>query len=79
MKGILPSALTAAVLICGSAMAQNTPTTMPSQSPTTHAPAATQPGAPQNEATGQPKIAARKRDPGSTDKNSGREEGQNRR
>ncbi len=57
MKGILPSALTVAVLIWGSAMAQDAPTTTPSQSPTTHAPAATQPGAPQNEATGQPKIA----------------------
>jgi hypothetical protein len=57
MKGILPSALTAAVLICGSSMAQNAPTTTPSQSPTTHAPSATQPGAPQNQVEGQPKIA----------------------
>jgi hypothetical protein len=57
MKATLPSALAAAVLLCGSVIAQNTPTTTPSQSPTTHAPAATQPGAPQPEPSSQPRIA----------------------
>ncbi len=57
MKGILPSAVATAVLVCGSMMAQNAPTTMPSQSPTTHAPTATQPGAPPTETSNQPRIA----------------------
>ena len=61
MKRMLSPVITAALLLCGLMAAQNTttpPQNMPAQSPTTQAPAATQPGAPQAENSNQPHIAA---------------------